>query len=156
MVFDIAAGVVHTGQIKFDSVLEAGCEIARVVNRLALQRVARLCGLAPDELEDALTARTVSSRGEKIRKPLSKLQAINAREAVAKTVYKRLFDWLVTAINDNMSSNSNIVSATIGILDIFWFECFAKNSFEQLCINYANEALQKHFNSHVFEIELLE
>ncbi len=156
LVFDIAAGVLHVGQIKFDSNLDAGCEIARVVNHLALHRVARLCGLATYELEDALTARTVSSRGEKIRKPLSKLQAINARDAVAKTVYKRLFDWLVAAINGNMTSNSNSVIANIGILDIFGFECFAKNSFEQLCINYANEELQKHFNNNVFEMELIE
>ena len=156
LLFDIAAGILHIGQIKFDSINDTSGEIARVINPLPLQRASKLCGFAAYELEEALTVRTVQSRGENFKKSLSKSQAINARDAIAKTVYKRVFDWLVAAINDNISSRSNIVAATIGILDIFGFECFDHNSFEQLCINYANEALQKQFNSYVFEQELIE
>ena len=77
------------------------------------------------------------------------------RDAIAKALYSTLFSWLVSRINQIVRVN-NSVDNSIAILDIFGFENFANNSFEQLCINYANEALQFHFNRHVFKLEQVE
>lgn len=74
------------------------------------------------------------------------------RDAIAKALYATLFSWLVARINQIVRVNC-VVDNTIAILDIFGFENFSTNSFEQLCINYANEALQFHFNRHVFKLE---
>lgn len=67
-------------------------------------------------------------------------------------LYQRLFTWLVQRINQTISHNQQ-ASNTIGILDIYGFETFETNSFEQFCINYANEKLQCHFNNHLFKVE---
>ena len=80
--------------------------------------------------------------------------ATSARDALAKELYGRLFNWIVLRINDATKDTSH-KSNTIGILDIFGFEIFQLNSFEQLCINYANERLQQHFTNHTFDMEEL-
>merc|ERR1719174_2094521 len=75
---------------------------------------------------------------------------------MAKVMYSRLFDFLVSRINQSTSSKEKKISKDvrkIGILDIYGFEIFDWNSFEQLCINFANERLQQHFNSHMFTLE---
>ncbi|CAF1673457.1 unnamed protein product, partial [Didymodactylos carnosus] len=74
------------------------------------------------------------------------------RDAIAKALYSTLFSWLVARINQIVRANINVENS-IAILDIFGFENFSLNSFEQLCINYANEALQFYFNRHVFKLE---
>jgi myosin-5 len=84
--------------------------------------------------------------------PLSPAQAVNTRDALAKALYSRLFDWLVAAINVAIDKSKS-TKGFIGVLDIFGFENFKVNSFEQLCINYANEKLQQHFNQTIFKIE---
>ena len=71
------------------------------------------------------------------------LKAEDARDALAKIMYSRMFDWVVQRVNTTMYTPGE---KFIGVLDIFGFEAFAENSFEQLCINYANETLQQHFN----------
>ena len=77
------------------------------------------------------------------------------RDSVAKFIYSSLFDWLVVNINHSLATDEvvNRVHSFIGVLDIYGFEYFAKNSFEQFCINYANEKLQQEFNQHVFKLE---
>lgn len=82
--------------------------------------------------------------------PLNIDQALDARDAVAKSLYSTLFSWLVQRINRIVCKGDK---TCIAILDIFGFEDFKENSFEQLCINYANENLQFHFNKHVFKLE---
>jgi hypothetical protein len=72
-------------------------------------------------------------------------QARDGRDALTKTIYAAMFDWIVTRVNGVMN-RGEAFATFIGVLDIFGFECFKENSFEQLCINYANETLQQHFN----------
>ena len=80
-------------------------------------------------------------------------QAAHSRDALVKAVYVNLFDWLVGQINGSLEGDSEGAPSFIGILDIYGFEVFETNSFEQLCINYANEQLQQHFIVHTFREE---
>lgn len=79
-------------------------------------------------------------------------QALDARDAFAKALYSSLFSWLVARVNHIVYKGTK-QTAAISILDIFGFENFTENSFEQLCINYANENLQFYFNKHIFKLE---
>ena len=82
-------------------------------------------------------------------------QAKDARDALAKTIYGNLFDHLVTVVNATLANgcDETQVNTLIGVLDIFGFESFETNSFEQLCINFCNEKLQFHFNDFIFSLE---
>jgi myosin-5 len=83
----------------------------------------------------------------------SATQCAAAVEALTKAVYGRLFQWIVYAINKQIHAAESSVATFIGVLDIFGFEHFEHNSFEQVCINFANEALQQQFNQFVFKLE---
>ncbi|XP_044534866.1 myosin-IIIa-like [Gracilinanus agilis] len=110
-----------------------------------------------DELQEALTSHCVVTRGETIIRPNTMEKANDVRDATAKTLYGRLFSWIVNRINSllkhDASQSGTDGQLNIGILDIFGFENFRKNSFEQLCINIANEQIQFYFNQHVFAWE---
>ena len=84
--------------------------------------------------------------------PLKAQEAAFSRDSLAKAVYAKLFDWLVRCVNTSLRTSA-ATRAFIGVLDIFGFEQFETNSFEQLCINFANEMLQAHFNTAVFSQE---
>ncbi|XP_037533824.1 myosin VIIAa [Nematolebias whitei] len=109
------------------------------------------------DLMNCLTSRTLITRGETVSTPLSKEQALDVRDAFVKGIYGRLFVWIVEKINAAIykptSSHPKALRRSIGLLDIFGFENFAVNSFEQLCINFANENLQQFFVRHVFKLE---
>ncbi|MGH0114779.1 UNVERIFIED_CONTAM: hypothetical protein FKN15_049559 [Acipenser sinensis] len=109
------------------------------------------------ELEDSLTKRSILIRGESVSTPLSFKQAKDSRDAFVKAIYGRLFVWIVNKINDAIykppSADPKNIRRSIGLLDIFGFEKFKTNSFEQLCINFANEQLQQFFVKHVFKLE---
>lgn len=118
---------------------------------------ASLLCIQADELKEALTSHCVVTRGETIIRPNTVEKATDVRDAMAKTLYGRLFSWIVNRINSLLkhgtSPSGNGDELSIGILDIFGFENFKKNSFEQLCINIANEQIQYYFNQHVFTWE---
>ncbi|KAL2896921.1 Myosin-15 [Bienertia sinuspersici] len=103
-------------------------------------------------LLSSLCTRSIQTREGTIIKALDCNGAFASRDALAKTVYSRLFDWLVEKMNRSIGQDPNS-SVQIGLLDIYGFECFKHNSFEQFCINFANEKLQQHFNEHVFKME---
>jgi myosin-5 len=84
---------------------------------------------------------------------VSQYQATIGKDSIAKFIYTMLFDWLVKVINKNLAKEDEAVGSFIGVLDIYGFEHFKKNSFEQFCINYANEKLQQEFNQHVFKLQ---
>ena len=91
---------------------------------------------------------------DKTRSPLSPAKARDAVNAMAKAVFGKMFDWLVRRVNQSMLvSDGEQAERIIGVLDIFGFEIFEKNSFEQMCINFCNEKLQQHFNMSVFKKE---
>jgi myosin-5 len=104
----------------------------------------KLLGIKTSEFRKWIVRRQITTRSEKIVTNLSPTQAQVVRDSVAKYIYSALFDWLVNIVNDTLSSSSSESVATfIGVLDIYGFEHFKKNSFEQFCINYANEKLQQ-------------
>lgn len=107
------------------------------------------------ELLKAVLTRTMVMRGsDPISIPLSATEATAARDALAKFIYEKQFDWLVQRMNVSIGKGaSSFKGACIGILDIFGFEIFEKNQFEQLCINFTNEKLQQFFNAHTFKKE---
>eukprot|EP00516_Mucochytrium_quahogii_P004899 CAMPEP_0203750560 /NCGR_PEP_ID=MMETSP0098-20131031/4778_1 /ASSEMBLY_ACC=CAM_ASM_000208 /TAXON_ID=96639 /ORGANISM=" , Strain NY0313808BC1" /LENGTH=1960 /DNA_ID=CAMNT_0050639919 /DNA_START=298 /DNA_END=6177 /DNA_ORIENTATION=+ len=153
---EILAGVLHLGNLVFvqeDGASDDGQAI--IENREVLDRCARFIGVSSDSLQRVLSSRSMGVRSV-IFKPYSKVEAQHARDALSKAIYGKLFEWLISRINDCLdvpaeSSASDTIA--IGVLDIFGFESFEVNSFEQLCINYCNEKLQLHFNSHIFQLE---
>ena len=108
-----------------------------------------------NDLLEALTSNSVMTRGETITRNNTVAEACAARDAMAKGLYGRLFDWMVNQINCLLCFNRspNYEPLAIGLLDIFGFENFPRNSFEQLCINIANEQIQYYFNQHIFTWE---
>ncbi|KAG3108580.1 hypothetical protein PC128_g27819, partial [Phytophthora cactorum] len=110
-----------------------------------------LLGLNPETMAKALTHRTMKAAGEVYLVPLTVEQAKAGRDALAKAIYASIFDWLVAGINASLGAAARLTAKTIGVLDIFGFESFEHNSFEQLCINYANEKLQQKFTQDVFK-----
>uniref|UniRef100_A0A9L0SQ26 Unconventional myosin-X n=1 Tax=Equus caballus TaxID=9796 RepID=A0A9L0SQ26_HORSE len=148
-VLRLLAGILHLGNIEF---ITAGG--AQVSFKLALGRSAELLGLDPTQLTDALTQRSMFLRGEEILTPLNVQQAADSRDSLAMALYARCFEWVIKKINSRIKGKDDFKS--IGILDIFGFENFEVNHFEQFNINYANEKLQEYFNRHIFSLEQLE
>ncbi|XP_011270152.1 myosin IXA, variant [Capsaspora owczarzaki ATCC 30864] len=147
----LLAAVLHLGNIQFNS--PEGSDHATVGSRDVLDVVAELLQVQPAGLNQALTFRTTNTRGEKFFTPYTLPQATSSRDALAKALYGSLFEWIVSEINGQIFSSKSTSDAFLGILDIFGFEDFQVNSFEQFCINFANEQLQQYFNQHVFRLE---
>ncbi|PFX32989.1 Unconventional myosin-Ic [Stylophora pistillata] len=143
--FAIIASVLHLGTVGF---LEPEVEHGEVKleNGRPVNIISKLLGCPEEVLERALTSRTLETKGDKVRTPLTSEQAIYARDALAKAVYDRMFTWLVGRINTSLKNKSYRGKKTLmGLLDIYGFEIFESNSFEQFCINYCNEKLQQLF-----------
>uniref|UniRef100_A0AAQ5YLL6 Myosin VIIAb n=1 Tax=Amphiprion ocellaris TaxID=80972 RepID=A0AAQ5YLL6_AMPOC len=122
-----------------------------------LAAILHMGNLRFEDVMVCLTTRTLITRGESVATPLNVEQGLDVRDAFVKGIYGRLFVWIVEKINAAIfrppSSETNIIRKSIGLLDIFGFENFIVNSFEQLCINFANENLQQFFVRHVFKLE---
>ena len=151
-IFKLLAGLLHLGNVKIsasrnDSVLAP--------TEPSLEKACTILGVNATDFARWIVKKQLVTRGEKITSNLTQTQAIVVRDSVAKFIYSSLFDWLVEVINRSLATDEvlNRVSSFIGVLDIYGFEHFAKNSFEQFCINYANEKLQQEFNQHVFKLE---
>mmetsp|Transcript_22721 Transcript_22721/g.59331 ORF Transcript_22721/g.59331 Transcript_22721/m.59331 type:complete len:559 (+) Transcript_22721:393-2069(+) len=149
------SSILFLGLAKFNP--SADGESSSVADPALIEKVARLLEVPPDQLTLGLTTRTMRTRGEAIAVQLNEGQAVDARDALAKALYARLFDWLVSAINTSTSRKRDVVKeGIISLLDIFGFECFVTNRFEQLCINFANEKLQQKFTQDVFKTVQIE
>eukprot|EP00940_MAST-03C_sp_MAST-3C-sp2_P003640 g3640.t1 len=164
-IFDTVAGLLHLGTIKFKAKRIAAADGSEVKTPQRLKRASKLLKVKSATLEKSITHRSIAIGGKKTMIPLKPGEALDAVDALAKAVYEKLFQWLVKRVNaataekasvgggGQSSKSSDKRNRFIGVLDIFGFEIFEKNSFEQLCINYCNEKLQQFFNKHTFKEE---
>uniref|UniRef100_A0AAQ6IKU5 Myosin X, like 1 n=1 Tax=Anabas testudineus TaxID=64144 RepID=A0AAQ6IKU5_ANATE len=148
-VFKLLSAVLQMGNIEF---MTAGG--AQITSKGVVSNVSELLGLDSFQLSEVLTQRSMILRGEEICSPLTVEQAVDSRDSVAMALYSQCFSWIIMRINQKIKGKENFKS--IGILDIFGFENFEVNRFEQFNINYANEKLQEYFNKHIFSLEQLE
>ncbi|XLR10557.1 hypothetical protein S83_038495 [Arachis hypogaea] len=152
-IFRVVAAILHLGNIEFTKGQEIDSSTPKdEKSRFHLQTAAELFMCDAKALENSLCKRVIVTRDETITKWLDPESAALSRDALAKIVYTRLFDWLVDKINNSIGQDPESKSL-IGVLDIYGFESFKTNSFEQFCINLTNEKLQQHFNQHVFKME---
>uniref|UniRef100_A0A8V0XET3 Myosin VIIA n=1 Tax=Gallus gallus TaxID=9031 RepID=A0A8V0XET3_CHICK len=153
----LLAAILHMGNLKYEARTYDNLDACEVVQSASLITAASLLEVDPQDVMNCLTSRTIITRGETVSTPLSMEQALDVRDAFVKGIYGRLFVWIVEKINAAIyrppSQELKSVRRSIGLLDIFGFENFTVNSFEQLCINFANENLQQFFVRHVFKLE---
>mmetsp|Transcript_19347 Transcript_19347/g.40026 ORF Transcript_19347/g.40026 Transcript_19347/m.40026 type:complete len:1038 (+) Transcript_19347:279-3392(+) len=152
-IFSIISGIIQLGNVTFTEASVRGADGSTIDDINTSYAVASQFGVDANMLAEALTHRTLEIIGqEPVRVPLRVDQAIENRDALAKYVYEKLFNWLVGRINKSLVPEGS-KGSFIGILDIFGFEIFQQNSFEQLCINFCNEKLQQLFNQDTFKNE---
>uniref|UniRef100_A0A4W4F664 Myosin motor domain-containing protein n=1 Tax=Electrophorus electricus TaxID=8005 RepID=A0A4W4F664_ELEEL len=119
--------------------------VSSISDKHSWKIVTKLLGVAGSALSEALTHKKLVAKGEEMISPLNLDQVLSARDALAKAIYGRTFTWLVQKINQSLVYYTSKCSSVIGLLDIYGFEVFQQNSFEQFCINYCNEKLQQLF-----------
>ncbi|KAJ6664118.1 hypothetical protein lerEdw1_008333 [Lerista edwardsae] len=149
-IFKILAAILHLGNVQIAAVGDERSSVS--LDDKHLNIFCELLDLESDKMAQWLCHRKIITSSETVIKPMTKLQALNARDALAKKLYSHLFDFIVERINKALQF-SRKQHTFIGVLDIYGFETFDVNSFEQFCINYANEKLQQQFNLHVFKLE---
>ncbi|KAM5247360.1 unconventional myosin-VIIa isoform 1-T1 [Ctenodactylus gundi] len=153
----LLAAILHLGNLQYEARTFENLDACEVLFSTSLATAASLLEVNPPDLMSCLTSRTLITRGETVSTPLSREQALDVRDAFVKGIYGRLFVWIVDKINAAIykppSQEVKNSRRSIGLLDIFGFENFSVNSFEQLCINFANEHLQQFFVRHVFKLE---
>ncbi|KAG9280786.1 unconventional myosin-Vc [Astyanax mexicanus] len=149
-VFKMLAGILHLGNVVIKAVGSDQSSISSSDSHLVV--FCDLLGVRGEEMSRWLCHRRIVLASETVVKPQPKERAINARDALAKHLYAYLFDCVILRINQALRVPGKQHSF-IGVLDIYGFETFDVNSFEQFCINYANEKLQQQFNLHVFKLE---
>uniref|UniRef100_A0A671NE51 Unconventional myosin-Ic-like n=1 Tax=Sinocyclocheilus anshuiensis TaxID=1608454 RepID=A0A671NE51_9TELE len=136
---NIIASVLHLGNVQYGGE-DSGS--AYITTETQIKYLARLLGVDGTVLKEALTHKKIIAKGEELMSPLNQEQAASARDALSKAIYGRTFTWLVNKINGSLAFKN---ASVIGLLDIYGFEVFQNNSFEQFCINYCNEKLQQLF-----------
>ncbi|KAH9174245.1 myosin 5 [Lactarius sanguifluus] len=153
-VFRLLSALLHLGNVK---VTQARSDAAIDENDPELLLATRFLGVDKAEFKKWTVKKQITTRSEKIVTSLNAAQATVVRDSVAKFVYVCLFEWLVAIVNESLAGENGEAEKRaemfIGVLDIYGFEHFQKNSFEQFSINYANEKLQQEFNAHVFKLE---
>eukprot|EP00069_Balaena_mysticetus_P009851 bmy_20427T0 len=149
-VFKILAAILHLGNVQIIAVGNERSAVSEDDSHLEV--FCELLGLESGRVAQWLCNRKIITNSETVVKPMTRSQAVNARDALAKKIYAQLFDFIVERINQALQFSGK-QHTFIGVLDIYGFETFDANSFEQFCINYANEKLQQQFNLHVFKLE---
>ncbi|CAN8028867.1 unnamed protein product [Ixodes persulcatus] len=155
-IYRILAAIIHLGDIEVRAA-ESNFQndTCVITNAEKIPLVSQLLGVQSHALRDALASSSLVMRGEVITRCNSAQEAESARDSMAKALYARLFDWIVNQTNRHLSLGRIAIGLplSVALLDIFGFEDLQKNSFEQLCINIANEQIQFFFNQHVFAWE---
>ncbi|XP_049577988.1 unconventional myosin-Vc isoform X2 [Syngnathus scovelli] len=149
-VFKVLAAILHLGNVEIKSSGDDRSTISHSDSHLHI--FCELLSVRADDLVRWLCNRKLVLVAETVVKPLHKDRVVNSRDALAKRIYAHLFDCVINKINKALQVPGK-QHAFIGVLDIYGFETFDINSFEQFCINYANEKLQQQFNLHVFKLE---
>ncbi|KAM6387833.1 unconventional myosin-Vc [Pluvialis apricaria] len=149
-VFKMLAAILHLGNVEITAVGDERSSVRLEDKHLNI--FCELLDLNCDKMAQWLCHRKIITTSETVIKPMTRTQAVNARDALAKKIYSHLFDFIVERINQALQFPGK-QHTFIGVLDIYGFETFDVNSFEQFCINYANEKLQQQFNLHVFKLE---
>ncbi|XP_019134434.1 unconventional myosin-Va isoform X2 [Larimichthys crocea] len=148
--FQVLAAILHLGNVEIKD-RDSDSSVIPPNNR-HLTAFCDLVGVTYQDMSQWLCHRKLKTATETYIKTIPRLQATNARDALSKHIYAKLFNWIVEHVNKALITNVKQHSF-IGVLDIYGFETFEINSFEQFCINYANEKLQQQFNMHVFKLE---
>ena len=152
-IFQLLATMLHLGNVKFKGNVVSNMETSEIPDTNATNRIALFLCTNKFDLTEALTKKTMHVHGDKVITNLSAEQAMESRDAFVKGIYGKMFIAIVEKINVALYQTKSSKKSTIGVLDIFGFENFSVNSFEQLCINYANENLQQFFVKHIFKLE---
>mmetsp|Transcript_3502 Transcript_3502/g.4001 ORF Transcript_3502/g.4001 Transcript_3502/m.4001 type:complete len:1011 (-) Transcript_3502:100-3132(-) len=143
-IYTIIAAILHLGNITFKKSKKRGQDACVVEDERPLRDAAQLLSVTPDQLAAAITNRTRVTRTDTMKSPLvTENECEKSRDALSKALYARMFQKVVDSINDTIHTETSELS--LGVLDIYGFEIFEFNSFEQLCINYCNEKLQQYF-----------
>lgn len=151
-IFSLLAAILHLGNLNFKATEVQNMQSSVVNDATNAKRVSSLLGVSKDDLCTALVQKTILVHGEHVVTALSKESALEGRDAFAKALYGAIFVRIVQRINETIDKDPGKSMNSIGVLDIFGFENFTDNSFEQLCINYANENLQQFFVKHIFKV----
>nr|XP_033775662.1 unconventional myosin-IXa isoform X2 [Geotrypetes seraphini] len=155
-IFSLLSAILHLGNIRYKKKTYRDDSID-ICNPDVLPIVSELLEVKEEMLLEALITRKTVTVGEKLILPYRLAEAVTVRDSMAKSLYSALFDWIVFRINHALLNTKdleeNIKTLSIGVLDIFGFEDYENNSFEQFCINFANERLQYYFNQHIFKLE---
>ncbi|XP_053369794.1 unconventional myosin-Vb [Clarias gariepinus] len=152
-VFRILAALLHLGNVNIHASGRGGERSYINTDDQSLVLFSKLMGVEGPQMAHWLCHQRLAVGGELLVKPMSAQKAKEARDALAKHVYGQMFIWTVQRLNSALRAHREQPKTVIGVLDIYGFETFDRNSFEQFCINYANEKLQQQFNRHVFQLE---
>ncbi|XP_067329620.1 unconventional myosin-IXb isoform X1 [Anolis sagrei] len=156
-IFSVLSAILYLGNITYKKRPAGRDEGLEVGPPQVLDILSELLKVKREILVEVLTKRKTVTANDKLILPYSLNEAITARDSMAKSLYSALFDWIVLRINhallNKKDMEESVMCLSIGVLDIFGFEDFKTNSFEQFCINYANEQLQYYFNQHIFKLE---
>ncbi|XP_043549635.1 myosin-IIIb isoform X2 [Chiloscyllium plagiosum] len=160
-VYRVLAAILNNGNIEFSPIASKHqMDKSEIPDGEPLENTSTLLSIGSEEFQEALTSHCVVTRGETIIRMNTVDEASDVRDAMSKALYGRLFSWIVNRINTLLQADKSVCDTgsvmNVGILDIFGFENFKKNSFEQLCINIANEQIQFYFNQHIFALEQIE
>uniref|UniRef100_A0A8C1V2T5 Myosin IXb n=1 Tax=Cyprinus carpio TaxID=7962 RepID=A0A8C1V2T5_CYPCA len=154
-IFSVLSAILYLGNVTYEPKVVG--EGLKVGPESVLSAISDLLKVKVELLVDALTTRKSMTANDRLILPYSFSEAITARDSMAQSLYSALFDWIVLRINHALLNKrdleESVPSLSIGVLDIFGFEDFKTNSFEQFCINYANEQLQYYCNQRIFKLE---
>ncbi|KXS15001.1 hypothetical protein M427DRAFT_145765 [Gonapodya prolifera JEL478] len=150
--FRVCAAVLHLGNVEVSQNRQGEAHIAE--SDPALEHVVRLLDVDKRLFRQWIIKKEIRARTETVVTTVNGQVAATSKDSIAKYLFSAIFDWIISMVNGNLAKDGDGTKKSfIGVLDIYGFEFFKKNSFEQFCINFANEKLQQEFNEHVFKLE---
>ncbi|XP_065319016.1 unconventional myosin-Ic-like [Gordionus sp. m RMFG-2023] len=148
--FGVVAAVLHLGEMEISEVEKTK---SKIESTKVLKWISECLKCSESDLAGAICTKEVKTEKETVYKDLTKAEAIFVKDSMAKAIFSRTFNWLVERTNKIMKADMKCYFGKIGLLDIYGFEIFQNNSFEQLCINYCNEKLHQLFVERTLKLE---